>query len=257
MLIYTNMTDVRATVRNSLVSTVFPEGPDKRRATIDRMPSPARRSVALLLHELTVRHPQLAAKFLGLDYDPDSSHSLEYVNSGSRSDVFKADSDTVMKVVRNSVGVSTSRQKAIVANHSEGFAKLQEHIGAFTIPQSVDIEPHPLFKGISAVVVRQKFLAISDPQLFRGEEDHSIQAQIERLRTEETLAASQLPEFLHGSRILYQKHGILPDTGGIGNLVLNTESHTLVLIDGEPITPEFPDAQASILDHLDQLEAAL
>jgi hypothetical protein len=121
----------------------------------------------------------------------------------------------------------------------------------------VSVGPHPIVPEVPFVTITQPFKLITDPKLFMGNDAVPMVERVERLEEAAPGSISQLKEFVEGSRKLYDAYDLLPDTGGYGNVVLDIQSKSLAIIDGEPIGNDNPVIQSRILAHLDQLEAVL
>ncbi|HTB49133.1 MAG TPA: hypothetical protein VK712_03555 [Verrucomicrobiae bacterium] len=247
------MPSVKRVLMHSLASTVTPEVNQVRREQLQAIQNQTRRTGALALHDVATKRPEVVAAFLGLDYQPTA---LEHVGSGCESNVFRLNESDVLKVNFLSLIMSGRKRQEYARRARVEHQAMKHYLGSFIVPQETDLATHPSFPNREATQATQSFVEITDPQLFPSTSTHEMAQTIGHLRAEQPDIIDQLSEFLVRSQRLYREEGLLPDVLGHGNLVLD-DGGSLKMIDGQPIAPQFTDAQARAASNLGYMSAAL
>jgi len=245
---------VRHALVHSLSSATSPETHALRCEEMADISNPARKAAVTALHHTAMTFPRLVARLTGV---PNANRwPLTYIRSGYHSTAYKGNDGMVVKILKAKVDESFDNQQKVANKIREENALLASYVGSFTLPQQVVIDRHPISLTGTAVQIIQPFCSGSMPG-FQGH-DLSRREIGERLAESQSTApiniAAQVLDLAQAGLELYDSHGYLPDTVGDGNLLLGQDGK-LVLVDGQPIGPQEPNVQSSIIRQLNAFRA--
>jgi hypothetical protein len=207
----------------------------------------------VLLHELVTRAPALAARLSGTTR---TEQTFNFVGEGFDAAVVRQpDGDVVTKVHYRSAANTHNQQLVEAAQRQAQFDAMAAELGQLVIPQDSAVTPHPLYPSISVVTTQQPFVPHRVADIWTPTVSASVE-KVAALVDEVPGADKSLTRLVEGSYRLYDEYGLVPDAGG-DNLVVANADQQLLLIDGQPLTPEYPKAQADMLRGIDSLAAAL
>ena len=239
----------------SIAQSIAPELSARRRNDILRLKNPAKRAGALALHEFATRYPGIAGKLIGREPE---AKGLSYVGAGTDSVVYRK-GDEVIKVVQGSMHVTEElRQRMAEEKRYENDA-LRKYLGPFAVAQNILVAPHPVVESCRAVQIIQPFCSLDDIAVFPEYDDPSVNTVnlAEACATYSGLDQA-LDDFAVASRRMFESTGLIPDTSGVSNVVVNLGAQpNLVIIDGQPINTGLPHLQQNISAQLDSLQTAL
>lgn len=238
----------------SLASAEVPALSAFRREMLGRIENPIKRLGAIALHETAIRYPAATARLIGRS---PMGKDLAYVGAGSESVVFRV-GDDVIKVNHGTIDMCEADRQAVAAQKSSDHYKMRAYLSDFLIDQDINVGRHPCTNRLRAVRIIQPFCDITDLNLFRFEEEDVDTAVLaDSIQTYPGLDDA-LHDFSLASKRMYEDVGLLPDTCGPCNLVIqNSLAPELTLIDGQPIGLNNSPIQAKILNNLESLDLAL
>src|SRR5688572_25693154 len=115
---------------------------EKRFEEIARINNPVKRVGLIAVHNLVAKHPRLTSA--ALRSDP----NVPYLTEGYRSEVYRVSDDLVMKIYKDSLGMSRREQKRLADQMREEHRALSEYVGPAVLPHVVDIGRHPAKKHL-------------------------------------------------------------------------------------------------------------
>ncbi|MGC1177255.1 MAG: hypothetical protein WA843_04245 [Candidatus Saccharimonadales bacterium] len=195
----------------------------------------------------------MVAAFLGLNPTPSD---LVPLSSGGTSIVFRLSEASVLKVNWTSMLLSPNARAAFTTQKQSDYRAMSKQLGNLTLPQTAFTATHPLFSNQEAMQIVQPHKQITDPQLFAGDSVEDMAQTIENLASHQSDIGAQLSDFLERSRLLYTTSGLVPDTLGDANLVID-DAGSLLMIDGLPLASDQPQYQQQALEQLNTLESTL
>jgi hypothetical protein len=251
---------IKGVIFHSLESSVAatPAMAELRRQNIQGMPAGARRLGALALHDLALRHPRQAALLLGMSYQPTD---MEYVGHGCHSMVWRRTPDEVVKVNSQSLLLKPEQKERFKQKYEARHQAMADYLKDFVLYETTTIDKHPVFISHETVQTIQPYRKIVDPNLAGGDNKTLgiVTANVAHVANSTPGILVQLQTFVDRSRALYANEGLMPDVAGSNNLVLDTATSQLLMIDGQPIGKDV--SQESTLQttmlNMDYLEAAL
>jgi hypothetical protein len=202
----------------------------------------------LAMHVTVERRPSCVADLLGLDYLPPG---LSHLADGNQSSVYRK-GDTVLKVHVPSITMSDQERKDLVSIETNRHNMLIQHLQDLALPQQMFIGKHPILRGESAVQITQPYVTGFDPQLFTEAQVQINTHRVADLEQRSPHALAQLSTLATRSLHMYQETGLLVDTNGARNIIIQADESCL-LIDSTPIGPDHADIQNLILEQTLQL----
>lgn len=246
-MMYTSMIK---SVESSLVTLLGERAPLQYRSDLrhDKQLGVVRKIGHITTHELIRRMPNLATRILGSNR---VTQDFTVIGEGFDAIVIKEHtSPDVQKIHWRSAQLSKDAKTHEAETRQELFAIMAANLGGLTLPQITEVDYSAVFPDISIVMTKQPFIPHKAADILSG----GHLAGMERLCSEVQNAPAALTALIEGSNWLYDKYGLVPDSGG-DNLVI-TEG-ALRLIDGHPITADYPMAQGDTLRNLDRLAGSL
>jgi hypothetical protein len=239
-----NGSKLKRVMVNSLATSPYPEAMQNRFQQIRRRPGFVGKAGGLALHTLATQAPRLTARALNVNINP---RHEEYVGCGMQSTVFRYSDSEVLKVINGTVFLNDRSKSRFAGKQERDHKRMAAALGEFVLPQEIFIAAHPIFEGRTAVQVLQPYKSIKDLYAYGN-----VPGQPATDRRSPALA-SQLHEFVARSRSLFSNDTLLPDTDGSCNLVVE-QTGQLLMIDGQPITPDNARTQKRVLAQLCALD---
>lgn len=248
------MPSVRRSLEHSLAAVITPEAAKLRQTELSAIENPVRRSGSKVLHTFATRAPSIAAHLLGIEYAP---CKLPHIGTGYDNSVFRLDDVFVLKVCRESILLPDKQKHELLKQSQDQHNAMAGHLGNLAIEQLSFIGPHPFFPSRQALQTIQPYRQFVDPELKEQHAPDQHAAAIWRLSESYPKVSSQLRRFIERSYDLYAAHRLLPDTLGDSNLVIDTSTESVRMIDGQPLTEKNPRNHPRIFRHLDNLAYGL
>lgn len=228
------MPNIKAVAARSLISSITPETLTRRESDLQTITSPYKRAAAILIHKTVAQYPRLTSRAMGLNWD--ALRSLDFVGLGYDSLVIKQSEETVLKLHMRSLTLDRPHQHEYAAQLADSYSRLAKYMGDFVLPQTTSVDGYPDSPRLQVVQTQQPFKpAIQDTGIFSRASEHIDVNALDRFYAGHPKAAAQLPAFARQSLKLYQNEGLLCDVIGTNNLVIDTQTSDLLLIDGAPL----------------------
>lgn len=235
------MASIKRAITSSILSTDSPESRGERQRELESINNPIKRTGMLALHSAVVKKPGYFANLMGFDYVPGT---MREIGRGADSSVYRI-GERVLKVNRESIFMSHKERQTYARKEAERHKLLAECVGDVVLPHAIFVGPHPVLTSEAAVQITQRFVSGFDPGLFSPGSPEISYENLARLRDQNPSAVTQLADFAEHSMALFDKHGLIADTNGVKNLIING-SGDLIMIDSTPIGREHADIQSLI-----------
>jgi hypothetical protein len=246
-----------ASIRRAATRSIEASNVDhvSREQEIRTVTNPAKRAGLLAIHKAATSYPRLTSTILGTG---PGNFNITKIGSGYVSDVYKLGDDTVLKVDKDSVGLSRRERRQLADRMLDEHQALVEYVGLAVLPHTIDIGPHPEHRFMKAVRITQPYIELDFIKLNEQREDIPLLA--DRIRQANAKCPSFLDELgamVSDSRSLFADRQLSTDILGIDNVGVTTASGHLTVVDAQPINDQHPTAQAAIGTYFDHIEAAL
>lgn len=235
------MASIKRAITSSILSTDSPESRGERQRELESIKNPVKRTGMLALHGAVVKKPDYFAYLMGFDYVPGT---MREIGRGADSSVYRV-GEQVLKVNRESIFMSPQERQAYARTEAERHKLLAAHVGDVVLPHNIFIGPHPVLTSEAAVQITQRFVTGFDPGLFSPGSPDINHENLASLRDQNPSAVTQLADFAEHSMALFDEHGLIADTNGVKNLIINGTGD-LLMIDSTPIGRENADIQELI-----------
>ena len=246
------MPDFRAVLGQSIASTVNSELLEARETYIKNISNPIRRLGALGLHNLAVHYPETAVKLINSGNARRSG--VEFIWAGGEADVYRADQN-VIKVLRSSDTLDAAGRTAMASERKAEFEQISNFLGKFMLEQTIEVGDHPVTNSRQVVKTIQPFIELIDLKLFNGSDIN--QERLEEVCDKYPGTNQKLSEFVESSLEMVSSAGLMPDTIGRANLVINQANNELTLLDSHPLPITYEYTRPIIAGHLSSLRQKL
>ncbi|HEX7633318.1 MAG TPA: hypothetical protein VF401_03255 [Candidatus Saccharimonadales bacterium] len=252
------MISVNRAAQRSLDALHNPDTQKQRHAEITAVHSAAKRAGLLAMDAVVRHHPEAVASLFRLRY---RSPDLIECGVGANSIVYKhTDSNTVLKIARKTEQLSRRERQYTASKMQYEHDGMLKYLASFMLPQEISIGRHPINRDQSAIRIEQPYKQIIDPLLFYANIMSVRKDRLAAMQTQYPQAAAKLPDFVSASRGMYDdpELRLIGDTNGRANLVINADDpEELLMIDGQPVGPRYPDVQVIVLGQHRRLSEAL
>lgn len=248
------MSKVRNFIETSLASSITSKQQEDRRAEIQKIRNPIKRIGGLGLHRLVTRHKVAAT--LAINNDPES-RGLQYLGQGYCSVVYRR-GEEVIKVVLKSIEMNEFQKRALAEAQQAEHEKLTKYLAKFVLPQVIFVDEHPVRRQKRAVQISQPYCEHSQLSVLSRPVGNINPDDLEDDMRYYPGIEKDLRCLIEGASLMYDQTRLLPDTIGRGNIVVQTDSDArIIIVDGQPISPDLSETQGRILRQLDSLDSAL
>jgi len=208
----------------------------------------------LALHNIAIYNPKLTSRVL---HGNMAKSGYSYAGAGIESTVFRNGSE-VIKVNRQSMRLEESARQDLAAKITEENAAMVKYLGSFALPQELFIDKHPVKTSKRAVQARQPFCNFTELDIFVPLRPEVNFANVERAYQTFPGIEDELRDLAKVSRSLYQDTQLLPDIGGMANVVVALDdTPKLTILDGQPLTRRDSVTQDIALAQFAAMETAL
>jgi hypothetical protein len=197
-----------------------------------RLSNPVKRLAVLALHEIAIHYPDQVSPLVGLQ--PRSEY-IQVLGAGADTIVYKVSDQIVNKVHKSSIGATEGRMEQIAARKLKLHGLLRCALPEFCPEQTTYVGEHPVYPKLPVVVTEQSFKSkITAAKLFVGGTNKASLPAL-RLLTEQGSMLDQLATFVTRGQELALQEGYVPDVMGPRNLIVDSSTDSLILLDGQPL----------------------
>ena len=217
---------------------------------------PLKRMGLTAIDSVTRSQPELVAAALRI---PTYTPTLDRIDSGMHSSVYRLDETSVLKIVNMSVFMSARKRRYEADKMREEHAAFRSFIGHAVVPQEIQVGPHPFKADREAITITQPYCEIDYLQL--GEEDPTkvpeIASRLEHAKGRLPHIVEEVTTMVRNSRILSEDRHLTTDILGINNMGLESATGNFMIIDGQPVDSHSRGLKPRIDSCFENLEAAL
>ncbi len=156
--------------------------------------------------------------------------------AGGNQNIVVTNGRHAIKIDRKSLDMSMEERSENAKAKDELFERGYLYMSRFLIDQVVEVQAPPLKGARQAVITKQPLVNIAVHDLAESTPE-TVSHRLQQSGIPSELVGAQLEIFCTQSKALERNEGLLPDIGGLGNLVVSREGQ-LVLIDSYMTTPD-------------------